>query len=525
MGDDIDAVKSAANAIIDRLETGTQSYRVALVDYRDFAERTGDPGDYPSRLDLDFSSDPAAIRSAINGLGLGYGGDGPETAWSGLMEAFGLTWRPGVKKVALLFGDAPALDPEPFTGYTTQTIIDEALAIDPVAIYGIDTGGAGQTFRDVAAGTAGDVLVALSPSEVAIRISQVLDTAFATPYVWIGTGYNGRIGSPIRFDAAGSYDPDGQIVTWEWDVNGDGTYDATTPGPELVHTYAAAYHGLVKLRATDDTGHVGLATAPVDVSVDGDGIPAAEDNCPGVHNPGQEDDDADGTGDLCDPDWALPTEDAPGVGVAIGPPPTSTIVGDPYSGTVDQPIAVAGQVSDPEGDVVTATWHSSAGCTVAAPHELSTTVTCNTPGSYPLYLAADDGHGGIVADETTVTVSAGTGFVFGGFQDPISTEQPNAANAGRTIPIKWLLHDSTGAPVDDPSSFVKVSYSVISCGSVDPPSEPLPAESTPGLTYHGDGLWQYNWKTARSLAGKCATVKLELSDGTQPDRQFVVEFR
>lgn len=524
MGADIAQVKASANAVLDRLDAGTQSYRVAVVDYRDYASRTGDPRDYPSRLVLDFSSDPDEIRNAIDSLDIAYGGDFRETMWSGFMEAFALDWRPGVKKVALQFGDAPPLNPEPFSGLDVFDIIIESLRIDPVAVYAIDTGSSGNEIREVAAATGGEVFFASTPSAVADQLFAALDAALASPYAWIGTVYQGRIGSPITFDGSGSYDPDGEIVSWEWDVDGDGVYDVSTAGPELVHTYTADYDGLITLRVTDNSGLIGLATAPVDVSVDGDAVRAEVDNCPNDHNPGQEDADGNGVGDVCDPDWSRPTEDLEGVGVAIGPPPTSTILNAPYSGSARRPIAIDGAVSDPDGDVVTSTWFTEAPCTFADPVSLSTTATCSEPGDHVIHLVADDGNGGIVADETTMVVTPVL-FEFGGFQQPIDVDDVNVLNAGRTLPVKWSLTDADGAPVDDPASFVAITYQLFDCdtGAVDSEG---PAASRKGLKSTGPGQWHFNWLTPAAAAGRCGTVTLHLSDGyDEAAREFRVRFR
>ncbi len=62
----------------------------------------------------------ATVQSAILALKASGGGDTPETVYSGVINALqgngiGL-WRERAYKVIFLMGDAPPLDPEPFTG-------------------------------------------------------------------------------------------------------------------------------------------------------------------------------------------------------------------------------------------------------------------------------------------------------------------------------------------------------------------------------------------------------------------------
>ena len=45
------------------------------------------------------------------------------------------------------------------------------------------------------------------------------------PIADAGGPYSGLIGENIQLDGSGSYDPDGNTISYEWDVDGDGTYD------------------------------------------------------------------------------------------------------------------------------------------------------------------------------------------------------------------------------------------------------------------------------------------------------------
>ena len=93
MGDDIDNAKENMRSILSTLSEKSSDYRVAVVDYRDFSDRTGKSQDYPAKVQLSFTDDDDAIYNAINALSLGNGGDNPETVYSAIMTTLALDWR------------------------------------------------------------------------------------------------------------------------------------------------------------------------------------------------------------------------------------------------------------------------------------------------------------------------------------------------------------------------------------------------------------------------------------------------
>jgi hypothetical protein len=246
--------------------------------------------------------------------------------------AYNLPWRAGVRKLVVVLGDAPPLSPEPISGFTAAQMIARAKAIDPVEGNFVDLGAL--TTADIAkmAEETNGSIRKSSAGAAAQQIAAAIDTSLARPFAWVAGPYQTRIGVPVTFDGSGSYGVDSDIVSWDWDVDNDGTFDYKTTGPRFTHTYAAPYDGLVVLRVTDAKGRAGLASVSSVASRDGDTIPDAEDNCPDQANADQTDTDTDGLGDVCDPTPGLNLVDKPGVGVRVPavttpapPPPTPTL--------------------------------------------------------------------------------------------------------------------------------------------------------------------------------------------------------
>ncbi len=88
------------------------------------------------------------------------------------------------------------------------------------------------------------------------------------PPVGVVTAYP-PLGEPpllVAFSALESYDPDGTIVTYEWDFDGDGTFDFATEVGLAVYTFQ--FPGLYKttLKVTDDEDASASATTAVTVA-------------------------------------------------------------------------------------------------------------------------------------------------------------------------------------------------------------------------------------------------------------------
>ena len=314
MKNNVDAVRSQVKTITNETKKQTPSYRFSLVDYKDHPNFN--PNNYLARTDVDFTSDMSKIE---NGLGnLSYEGGNlfntNASVYSGVMQAVNLKWRNGVKKIVIVIGDAPPRDPEPGTGYTSASVAKAAYEVDPVSVYGIDTGQLNSSdFQTLVSSSTGTTANASSPDQVSDLVNKAISSELNKPFAWIQGPYVAKVGDPVDIDAAASHAVSGSLTSYEWDFNGDGVYDETGTSPRITHTFSEEFSGVIGLRVTQSDGQTAVATTQVDITDDGDNTPRDQDNCPDVSNWGQTDYDNDGVGDECDPDPGFPTQDKPGV--------------------------------------------------------------------------------------------------------------------------------------------------------------------------------------------------------------------
>lgn len=330
----IDRVKAITNQMVETLTQQTSSYRFALVTYRDDPAWTSDPfRDYAARINLNFTTKPASIHNAINAMVADGGGDTAETVYSGLAAGLGLKWRDNVKKVVIQIGDAPPHDPEPISGLTRDEISKRSLALDPAEVYPIAVNGTAPApeLVEIAQRTGGTPQTTATV-DLGKTLISTITKALRKPVASAGGPYLAKVGNQVTLDAHGSYDPDGSIVKYEWDFDGDGKYDQTTTAATVTHAWTGVQEGKpLAVRVTDNNEQSSIGTTALAITSDGDLVPDNIDNCPTVANPDQIDHDNDGLGDLCDESPGYPTTDDPHVFPASDP---SSVAKSTISGNV-----------------------------------------------------------------------------------------------------------------------------------------------------------------------------------------------
>lgn len=96
-----------------------------------------------------------------------------------------------------------------------------------------------------------------------IKPKQVVITFQPPTADFIYTPENPRIGELVLFDGSDSFDFDGEVISYEWDFDGDGKTDAT--GVTAHTSFATAGSHAVTLTIADDTGNTDAITYTIDV--------------------------------------------------------------------------------------------------------------------------------------------------------------------------------------------------------------------------------------------------------------------
>lgn len=236
--------------------------RVALTEYRDSFDS------FVARIRTPLTTDIDQYSSALDTLVASGGGDTPEALLTALMTTFnGLDWKDGATKAAVVLTDAGYHDPDRAQGWTLSDVVARSLEIDPVNVYPVVPSYLTTFYGPLAERTAGQVVLDSGNTQQALRDAFVSVTSRPVVFFELGD-YVAAPGEEIRF-AVDAYDVDASIDHFDWDVNGDGTVDATTTEPELAWSYATPWSGLAEVRAHSTDGGVGSAVANVTLAAEG----------------------------------------------------------------------------------------------------------------------------------------------------------------------------------------------------------------------------------------------------------------
>jgi YD repeat-containing protein len=170
--------------------------------------------------------------------------------------SFTATPNPVPTGTAVAFNGAASSDPD-------GTIAKYEWDLDGNGSYETDTGTTATASKAFA--SAGSVTVGLRVTDnlgLTATSSKAITVQNRAPVAsFTATPNPVPTGSAVSFDASTSADPDGTVSKYEWDLDGNGTYETSTGAtPTTSKTYATAATPTIRLRVTDNAGATGLAS-------------------------------------------------------------------------------------------------------------------------------------------------------------------------------------------------------------------------------------------------------------------------
>lgn len=196
------------------------------------------------------------------------------------MDAFRhYSWSENAIKSLIIVSDSEFYNPDDYGRITIDVVARRALEIDPVNIYPVVPQALRPSFQELANATSASIIT--SDGDMSSMLNEATKKVVQRPTALLkNTEYAAVAGQEITFDASNSYAVDGSLTKYEWDFDGNGTFEAITTDPIVKYAYTDdIYRGIMQLRITDSNNVTSNISANIKIGLNYEQyIPLAPDN-------------------------------------------------------------------------------------------------------------------------------------------------------------------------------------------------------------------------------------------------------
>ena len=420
-----ESANSAPTASLTHSPSNPETGEAVTLDASASSDPDGSIAEYRWDVDGDGSVDATTSGATRDHT---YGSTGEKTPSVTVADADGATAEASTSVQVVSANSAPtaSLTHSPSNPETGEAVtLDASASSDPdgsIAEYRWDVDGDGSVDATTSGATYGHAYGSTGEKTPSVTVAddagataeaadtvQVMSANTAPTASLTHSPSNPETGETVTFDASGSSDPDGDVVEYRWDVDGDGTVDDITTISTYSHAYGSAGDRTAVVTVADNEGAEAQAQSTVQV-VSGNTAPTA----------------------------------------ALTHSPTNPSVGETV--TFD-----ASGSSDPDGDVVEYRWDVDGDGTVDDITTISTySHAYGSGGDYTARVTVVDNEGAEAQAQSTVQVASGNTAPTADL-----THSPTNPSVGETVTF-----DASGSS-DPDGSIVEYRWDFDGDGTVD----------------------------------------------------------